>query len=477
MSRVWPTQGIPHQLGCTKGLAVSSELNCGAPKRYTPHKLQKVSGHAQAFDIQRHLSDPRGNRFRRCGIDSSERIFGHRRGCPEKQRLTSLAASTQFGKQTPDDVESAKLGAILGVNDEKYDEEYDEEDVNTDGDYSEADSENVEEEDMYPEFHIPGRVSIDAGAGGLPRATLTHVSGSVAEVYLFGANVTSFRTPNGAEVLYVRPDAAFDGVKPISGGIPICFPQFGPGGDSPGALPAVPAMQQHGFARNLAWEVVASGSDLGYGGHDVGLALRLCDNDYTRAMWDFPFELIYEVNLGEDELRCSLTVSNPGEVAFPFTAALHTYVSVFDVEDKKVNLVGLQDTRCYDKAMHPTKLRVRDQTEELVTFDGGLYDSVFVDTAPTVGLNVGTGASVLVSNTSGFTDTVVWNPGKEAMPGWYRDFVCVESGRVARPVKLPSDAIWESEMVITVLSEEAVLINEEQEIAELMEGLNEGERV
>jgi glucose-6-phosphate 1-epimerase len=39
-------------------------------------------------------------------------------------------------------------------------------------------------------------------------------------------------------VLFVRPDAVFDRTKPISGGIPLCFPQFGPG-----------KMQQHGFAR------------------------------------------------------------------------------------------------------------------------------------------------------------------------------------------------------------------------------------
>lgn len=30
---------------------------------------------------------------------------------------------------------------------------------------------------------------------------------------------------SGDEVLYVRPDAVFDKSKPISGGIPHCFPQ------------------------------------------------------------------------------------------------------------------------------------------------------------------------------------------------------------------------------------------------------------
>jgi hypothetical protein len=31
-------------------------------------------------------------------------------------------------------------------------------------------------------------------------------------------------------VLYIRPDAVFDKSKPISGGIPHCFPQVGAGG-------------------------------------------------------------------------------------------------------------------------------------------------------------------------------------------------------------------------------------------------------
>ena len=39
--------------------------------------------------------------------------------------------------------------------------------------------------------------------------------------------------------------------KAIRGGVPVCFPQFG--GFGP--------LQQHGFARNSAFEVVSGGSD------------------------------------------------------------------------------------------------------------------------------------------------------------------------------------------------------------------------
>ena len=61
----------------------------------------------------------------------------------------------------------------------------------------------------------------------------------------------SWKQPSGDEVLYVRPDAVFDKSKPISGGVPHCFPQFGPG-----------KMQQHGFARNLDWAIASTSADL-----------------------------------------------------------------------------------------------------------------------------------------------------------------------------------------------------------------------
>jgi glucose-6-phosphate 1-epimerase len=68
-------------------------------------------------------------------------------------------------------------------------------------------------------------VAVTEGEGGLPKVVLTHACGSSAEVYLFGACITSWKQPSGDEILYVRPDAVFTGVKPISGGIPHCFPQ------------------------------------------------------------------------------------------------------------------------------------------------------------------------------------------------------------------------------------------------------------
>ena len=73
------------------------------------------------------------------------------------------------------------------------------------------------------------RAARAAAAAALRSETLRREGcGSTAEVYTFGGCVTSWKPGGGADRLYVRPDAKFDGSKPISGGIPHCWPQFGP---------------------------------------------------------------------------------------------------------------------------------------------------------------------------------------------------------------------------------------------------------
>lgn len=72
-------------------------------------------------------------------------------------------------------------------------------------------------------------VQVTEGIGNLPKVVLSSVHGSEADIYLFGGCITSWKVANGKDLLFVRPDAVFNGQKPISGGIPHCFPQFGPG--------------------------------------------------------------------------------------------------------------------------------------------------------------------------------------------------------------------------------------------------------
>ena len=59
---------------------------------------------------------------------------------------------------------------------------------------------------------------------------LQHSNGSEAQIYLWGACITSYKDANGVEYLGQERNAVFDQSEPIAGGMPICFPQFGTGG-------------------------------------------------------------------------------------------------------------------------------------------------------------------------------------------------------------------------------------------------------
>jgi glucose-6-phosphate 1-epimerase len=59
------------------------------------------------------------------------------------------------------------------------------------------------------------------GNGDLQKVIIAHPSGATAEVYLLGAHVTSFKTRNGNEILFLSSKATFKDGKAIRGGIPV----------------------------------------------------------------------------------------------------------------------------------------------------------------------------------------------------------------------------------------------------------------
>lgn len=80
--------------------------------------------------------------------------------------------------------------------------------------------------------------------------TITHTaSGATAQIHAVGATVISFKGANGRENLFCSSKAVMDGSKAIRGGIPICFPIFGPPtGDS--------TMPQHVSHKMCKWRVL-----------------------------------------------------------------------------------------------------------------------------------------------------------------------------------------------------------------------------
>ncbi|KAF6256742.1 galactose mutarotase-like domain-containing protein [Scenedesmus sp. NREL 46B-D3] len=281
--------------------------------------------------------------------------------------------------------------------------------------------------DLQKKHGIPGSVEFVEGNGGLPTVMLKHACGASAQVYLFGGAVCSWKQASGDEVLYVRPDAVFDKSKPISGGVPHCFPQFGPG-----------AMQQHGFARNLDWEVASTSADLQPDERDPEVELVLSESDYTLSMWPHKFKAVYTVTLHGEQLRTDFRVMNTGDKPFDFTTALHTYFEVLHVDKAKVT--GLKGLTYLDKSKDPKNPAKQTEQRDAVTFGQGLVDSVYLAAPEHVELEVGTGAAIAIDAT-GWEDVVVWNPHL-TMKECYENFVCVENAITNKSITVKPGDSW-----------------------------------
>ena len=146
-----------------------------------------------------------------------------------------------------------------------------------------------------------------------------------------GGLVTGWRS-GGQEWLYFDAERYADPTKSIRGGIPVLFPICGGLAGSP--------LPQHGFARDLPWQLEELDA--------AGVCLRLVDTDATRAVFPHAFTLELDYRLTPGCLAITARVSNTSAAAspaLPFSLGLHPYFAVQDLA--AVRLEGLPE-RCFD---------------------------------------------------------------------------------------------------------------------------------
>ncbi|KAK1867072.1 hypothetical protein I4F81_009582 [Pyropia yezoensis] len=157
---------------------------------------------------------------------------------------------------------------------------------------------------------------------GLPAVRLTSPSSAAsALIYLHGAHVASWTDAAGTSLLYMSPTAVYNGKKALRGGVPLCWPQFGPG-----------ALPQHGFARTSAWTLVATAAEEAAVGGARTATFCLGSSTATReagypADWVLSYTVALEPTAGTLSLRLAVAVAASSPPA-PLTAALHTYFAV-----------------------------------------------------------------------------------------------------------------------------------------------------
>ncbi len=273
--------------------------------------------------------------------------------------------------------------------------------------------------DSLSRFSIPGQLRFHAHPTGLIFAEIDHAAG-VASLCLQGAHLTSFRPKSQPEpVVWVSEAARYLPGKSIRGGVPVCWPWFGPHA-SESSFPA------HGFARTVPWAVVDSGASQGA----THLTLQLQPSDATRAQWphDTPVSLRIRVS---EVLEMDLITHNATAQPLPLSEALHTYFQVGDIAE--VQLLGLDGCSYLDK----TEAFARKQQQGAVRF-ATETDRVYVDTsAECVIVDPLLQRRIRIAK-QGSASTVVWTPwelkaaamGDFTAQGW-RNMLCVESANAA----------------------------------------------
>jgi glucose-6-phosphate 1-epimerase len=266
-------------------------------------------------------------------------------------------------------------------------------------------------------FGIPGVAEVCEGNGGLPRVQITTAFGS-GEMYLHGAQLTSWTPAGHAEVLFVSTKSCWQEGQAIRGGIPICFPWFRAKGDDHQA----PA---HGFVRTKTWQIESVVQNEGR----VSVSMLTESDEQTRRWWPGEFRLIHRVTFGS-ELKLELTCRNTGTTPLRFEEALHTYNRVSDVNE--VRLHGLDGGHFLDNTdSNKEKTQIGDPSLVSQT------DSAYMNTDSAVDLlDPKMRRRIRAQKEDSFT-TVVWNPWRDGAAGLkdlgdgeWKQFLCVEASNI-----------------------------------------------
>jgi glucose-6-phosphate 1-epimerase len=252
--------------------------------------------------------------------------------------------------------------------------------------------------------------------GELPLIVVDHPQVRAA-VALQGAHLVAWQPTGEEPVIWLSDATAFEQGTAIRGGIPICWPWFGPAGKP-----------SHGFARISTFELDAH-SETEQGAE---LTFRLRSDERTKALWPHEFELLVGFKLSQ---TCEISLQAHGD--FQSTAALHSYFNVGDIDGAAVSGLGIP---YLDKV---TEANGR-QTGPL-TFPGRI-DHVYTAPDEVSRLDDPALNRRIEIRHHHNTDVVAWNPGPElsaSMPDLtadsYRQFVCVETARVSTPMTSTPD--------------------------------------
>ncbi|HOT13707.1 MAG TPA: D-hexose-6-phosphate mutarotase [Bacteroidales bacterium] len=264
-------------------------------------------------------------------------------------------------------------------------------------------------------FAPRGNIFFKSGKGGHVYAKIDNRF-AACEVSLYGAQVLSFEPHGEPDIIWLSKKSHYDKGKAIRGGIPVCFPWFGPHAEEK-------TYPQHGFARLIDWQVenVNNNPD-----GTTYIALYLCQNDFTKTYWPYDFEARVIITVGE-QLKVELKVTNTGTEEFSYTDALHTYFHVSNIED--ICVEGLMNAKFYNG---PGATQLEAQNVEQLTITKEENRRYIGHSGACSFIDNGYNRKITIEKT-GSNTTVLWNPWADTiktmgdMPSdGYKNMLCIE---------------------------------------------------
>ncbi|KAJ7527573.1 hypothetical protein O6H91_16G061400 [Diphasiastrum complanatum] len=213
------------------------------------------------------------------------------------------------------------------------------------------------------------------------------------------------------------------------------------------------SLEQHGFVRNRIWSIDLDPPPISVNSSSnkavIDLIYKPTDDDLK--IWPRSFELRLRVALARGgDLTLTVRVRNTDTKPLSFTIALHTYFSVSD--SSEVRIEGLETLDYLDNLEH--KERFTEQGDAM-TFDGEV-DRFYLSTPTKLAIIDHQKKRTFVLRKEGLPDAVVWNPWDKkarALPDFgdeeYKDMVCVGAAVLEKPITLKPSEEWKGRQALS----------------------------
>ncbi|OWM85260.1 putative glucose-6-phosphate 1-epimerase [Punica granatum] len=279
---------------------------------------------------------------------------------------------------------------------------------------------------------------------GISQVILHNPRGASARVSLHGGQILSWKTDHGEELLFTSSKAIFKPPTPVRGGIPICFPQFGNHG----------TLEQHGFARNKIWVIDENPPPLppsnSNGKAYIDLLLKPSEHDLK--IWPHTFEFRLRVGLSADGyLTLTSRIRNINCKPFSFSIAYHTYFSITDISEVRVE--GLETLDYLDNLCQRERFT---EQGDAITFESEV-DRVYLSSSD-VAIFDHERKRTFIIRKEGLPDVVVWNPWEKkskAMADFgdeeYKQMLCVDGAAIEKPITLKPGEEWTGRLELSYL--------------------------